>query len=133
MLMGFASAPTELYLPATPLIGQSLGADTGTIELTIFGVLIGFSSVAAGLILFVIGSAGCALAGGAHHLIVWRMVQALGACAGAAFSPAMVRDLYEGNRNAQMLSTLIAVMAIDPLIGPTVGGQIAAISGWRAV
>ena len=150
MLMGFASISTDLYLPAMPLMAQSLGADTGIIELTISGYLIGFSlgqllwgpisdrygrrpSVAAGLVLFVIGSAGCALATSAQLLIAWRVVQAVGACAGVALSRAMVRDLYQGNRAAQMLSTLITVMAIAPLIGPTVGGQIAALAGWRAI
>ena len=150
MLMGFASISTDLYLPAMPLMAQSLVAETGMIELTISGYLIGFSlgqllwgpisdrygrrpSVAAGLVLFVIGSAGCALATSAQLLIAWRVVQAVGACAGVALSRAMVRDLYQGNRAAQMLSTLITVMAIAPLIGPTVGGQIAALAGWRAI
>ena len=150
MLMGFASISTDLYLPAMPLMGQSLGADTGVIELTISGYLIGFSlgqllwgpisdrygrrpSVAIGLVIFMIGSTGCALADSAQLLIAWRIVQAVGACAGVALSRAMVRDLYEGNRAAQMLSTLITVMAIAPLIGPSVGGQIVAIAGWRAI
>lgn len=150
LLMGFASISTDLYLPAMPLMAKSLGAGHGMIELTVSGYLIGFSlgqlvwgpisdrygrrpSVAAGLIMFVIGSAGCALADSAHHLIAWRIIQALGACAGVALSRAMVRDLYEGNRGAQMLSTLITVMAVAPLIGPTVGGQILSLSGWRAI
>ena len=150
MLMGFASISTDLYLPAMPLMAQSLVAETGMIELTISGYLIGFSlgqllwgpisdrygrrpSVAAGLVLFVIGSAGCALATSAQLLIAWRVVQAVGACAGVALSRAMVRDLYQGNRAAQMLSTLITVMTIAPLIGPTVGGQIVALAGWRAI
>jgi len=45
----------------------------------------------------------------------------------------MVRDLYAGNRAAQMLSTLITVMAIAPLVGPLVGGQIVVLAGWRAI
>ncbi|MDB6033195.1 MAG: drug transporter protein, partial [Verrucomicrobiales bacterium] len=36
-------------------------------------------------------------------------------------------------RAAQMLSTLMAVMAIAPLLGPIVGGQILALAGWRAI
>jgi DHA1 family bicyclomycin/chloramphenicol resistance-like MFS transporter len=150
LLMGFASISTDLYLPAMPEMSRSLHADAGMIELTISGYLIGFSlgqllwgpisdrygrrpSVATGLLLFVIGAASCALSGGALTLIVWRIVQAVGACAGVALSRAMVRDLYAGNRAAQMLSTLITVMAIAPLVGPTVGGQIVAFAGWRAI
>lgn len=150
LLMGFASISTDLYLPAMPLMSRSLHASEGLVELTISGYLIGFSlgqllwgpisdrygrrlSVAVGLVLFVIGSAGCALSGSALAMIGWRIVQALGACASVALSRAMVRDLYEGVRAAQMLSILITVMAIAPLVGPLVGGQIVAFAGWRAI
>jgi DHA1 family bicyclomycin/chloramphenicol resistance-like MFS transporter len=150
LLMGFASISTDLYLPAMPQMSRSLHADAGMIEWTISGYLIGFSlgqllwgpigdrygrriSVAIGLVLFVIGSAGCALSADASTVIGCRIVQALGACASVALSRAMVRDLYEGNRGAQMLSTLITVMAIAPLVGPLVGGQIVAFAGWRSI
>ena len=150
LLMGFASISTDLYLPAMPAMGRSLQADTGMIEWTISGYLIGFSfgqlfwgpisdrygrrmAIGSGLVLFIIGSAGCALANDVIAMIGWRIVQALGACASVALSRAMVRDLYQGTKAAQMLSTLITVMAIMPLVGPLVGGQIVAMSGWRAI
>jgi MFS transporter, DHA1 family, multidrug resistance protein len=150
LLMGFASISTDLYLPAMPLMSSSLHASEGLVELTISGYLIGFSfgqllwgpisdrygrrsSVAIGLVLFVIGSVGCALSGSALAMIGWRVVQALGACASVALSRAMMRDLYEGVRAAQMLSILITVMAVAPLVGPLVGGQIVALAGWRAI
>src|SRR3954464_5875488 len=149
-LMGFASISTDLYLPAMPAMGRALGADAGTVELTVSGYLIGFSlgqllwgpigdrygrrgPVAIGLVLFVIGSAGCALAGSAAGMIGWRGVQAVGACAGVVLARAMVRDLYAGERAAQMLSTLMTVMAVAPLLGPILGGQILAVAGWRAI
>ncbi|RUN78313.1 Bcr/CflA family efflux MFS transporter [Sphingomonas sp. TF3] len=149
-LMGFASISTDLYLPAMPAMGASLGADTGAVEFTVSGYLIGFSlgqlvwgpvgdrygrrlPVALGLVLFVIGSAGCALAGSVTAMIGWRMVQALGACASVVLARAMVRDLYQGDRAAQMMSTLMTVMGIAPLIGPLVGGQVMAMAGWRAI
>jgi len=149
-LMGFASISTDFYLPAMPTMARALNATTGSVEYTISGFLIGFSlgqlvwgafsdrygrrvPLAAGLILFIIGSAGCALSGSVETIIFWRIVQALGACAGVVLSRAMVRDLYQGPRAAQMLSTLIAIMAIAPLLGPILGGQIAELAGWRAI
>lgn len=149
-LMGFASISTDLYLPAMPAMQLALGASHGMMEFTISGYLVGFSlgqllwgpigdrfgrrgTVAIGLVLFVIGSAGCAMAASAAAMIVWRVVQAVGACAGVVLSRAMVRDLYHGNRSAQMLSTLMTVMAIAPLLGPSLGGQIASWIGWRAI
>ncbi|MBT1077009.1 multidrug effflux MFS transporter [Geobacter grbiciae] len=150
LLMGFAAISTDLYLPAMPLMSHDLGANAGMVEWTISGYLVGFSlgqllwgpisdrygrrsSVGVGLVLFVVGSAGCALSGSALAIIGWRIVQAIGACASVALSRAMVRDLYAGNRAAKMLSTLITVMAIAPLVGPLVGGQIVVLAGWRTI
>ncbi|GEK97460.1 Bcr/CflA family drug resistance efflux transporter [Gluconobacter kanchanaburiensis NBRC 103587] len=150
VLMGFASISTDLYLPAMPTMVRDLRTTVGTIDLTVSGYLIGFSigqlfwgpvsdrygrrlPVASGLVLFVIGSGGCALAGSGESLIIWRMIQAAGACASVVLARAMVRDLYEGPQAARMLSVLMTVMAIAPLLGPVVGAQILALAGWRAI
>jgi MFS transporter, DHA1 family, multidrug resistance protein len=110
-LMGFASISTDPYLPAMPAMGRALLANGGTAEWTISGYLIGFSlgqlfwgpigdrhgrrlPVAIGLVLFVVGSAGCALADSIWGLIGRRVLQAVGACAGVVLARAMVRDLY---------------------------------------
>ncbi|MBV6823161.1 Bcr/CflA family multidrug efflux MFS transporter [Pseudomonas sp. PD9R] len=149
-LMAFASISTDLYLPALPAMADALHADSGQVELTISGYLIGFSlgqllwgpigdrfgrrlPIAIGLVLFIIGSAGCAMSNSAGVMIAWRAVQAVGACASVVLARAMVRDLYAGHRAAQMLSTLMTVMAIAPLLGPSVGGLILQIASWRAI
>lgn len=150
VLLGFASISTDLYLPALPAMGAAMGADQGTLELTISGYLLGFSvgqlfwgplsdrfgrrvPLLAGLLLFVAGSAGCALALDPWTMIGWRLVQAIGASAGVVLARAMVRDLYDRDQSARVLSTLMTIMAIAPLIGPTVGGQILTLSSWQAI
>jgi DHA1 family bicyclomycin/chloramphenicol resistance-like MFS transporter len=150
MLMAFASISTDLYLPALPAMGLALHADAGTMEMTISGYLVGFSlgqllwgpigdrcgrraPIAIGLVLFVIGSGGCALAQTPAAMIGWRAVQAVGACASVVLARAMVRDLYTGHRAAQMMSTLMTVMAVAPLLGPSVGGMILQLASWRAI
>lgn len=149
-LMAFASISTDLYLPALPAMGTALHAGTGTIELTISGYLIGFSlgqlvwgpvgdrygrrlPIAIGLVLFIVGSAGCAVSTSAGMMIGWRALQAVGACASVVLARAMVRDLFAGHRAAQMLSTLMTVMAVAPLLGPSVGGLILHVASWRAI
>ncbi|WP_416424555.1 multidrug effflux MFS transporter [Pseudomonas sp. App30] len=149
-LLAFASISTDLYLPAMPVMAQALHADSGTLELTVSGYLIGFSlgqlfwgpfsdrfgrrlPVALGLVLFIIGSAGCALAADGHAMIGWRVVQAVGACANVVLARAMVRDLYQGRAAAQKMSTLMTIMAIAPLAGPTLGGQILHLASWQAI
>ena len=149
-LLAFASISTDLYLPALPTMAAALHAKMGTVEWTIAGYLTGFGAgqllwgpvgdrygrrgpVSAGLVLFVIGSAGCALSATVWQMIGWRVVQAVGACSGVVLARAMVRDLYPRDRAAQMLSTLMTVMAVAPLLGPVVGGQVLAFAGWRAI
>lgn len=148
--MGFASISTDLYLPAMPAMQGALHASAGTIELTISGYLIGFSlgqllwgpigdrfgrrlPVAIGLALFIVGSAGCAMSDSAQAMIGWRVVQAAGACASVVLARAMVRDLYAGARAAQMMSTLMTVMAVAPLVGPSLGGLILQVASWHAI
>lgn len=147
-LMAFGSISTDLYLPAMPAMARDLGARPGQLEFTISGYLVGFSlgqllwgalsdrigrriPVAIGILLFILGSAGCALSQSGTEIIAWRVVQAVGACAGVVLSRAMVRDLYERDRAAQMLSTLIVIMAIAPLVGPLLGGQILTVASWH--
>lgn len=149
-LMSFASISTDLYLPALPAMGESLSADAGSVELTISGYLIGFSigqlfwgpigdrygrrlPITLGLLLFIVGSVGCALSTSVPMMIGWRLVQAVGACANVVLSRAMVRDLYVGHQAARMLSVLMTVMAIAPSIGPSLGGLILHVASWHAI
>ncbi|MFU2077130.1 Bcr/CflA family efflux MFS transporter [Avibacterium endocarditidis] len=74
--------------------------------------------------IFTIGSIGCALSGDMHHIMFWRVFQAFGACTAPMLSRAMVRDIYSEQEAARMLSTLLIMMAIAPILGPLIGGQL---------
>jgi DHA1 family bicyclomycin/chloramphenicol resistance-like MFS transporter len=149
-LMSFSSIATDMYLPALPTLVHDLNTSIGSVELTISTFLTGFSlgqllwgpigdrmgrrlPIALGLLLFIAGSAACALSGGITQILISRVVQAVGACAGPVLARAMVRDLYARDRSAQMLSTLILMMAVAPLIGPLLGSQVLRIWSWRAI
>jgi len=66
-------------------------------------------------------------------MMAWRVLQAVGACAGPVLARAMVRDLYARDQAARMLSTLITIMGAAPLVGPLLGGQILQIWSWHAI
>jgi len=146
-LMAFTSLSTDMYLPALPEMQKDLH---GNMELTITGFLIGFSlaqifwgpisdrfgrkrPLALGMLLFIIGTIGCAMSYDISHMIFWRVVQAFGGCTGPMISRAMVRDMFGINKAAQMLSTLMIIMAVAPIIGPLLGGQLLKISSWRSI
>ena len=146
-LMAFTSLSTDIYLPAMPTMAEDLH---GNVELTITGFLIGFTiaqliwgpisdhmgrrkPLFIGMVLFIIGSAGCALSTSITQIVFWRVFQALGACTGPTLARAMIRDLFARTRAAQMLSTLVLVMAIAPIAGPLIGGQIIRLSTWHSI
>lgn len=147
VLMAFTSLSTDIYLPAMPTMQHDL---QGNIELTITGFLVGFAiaqifwgpisdrygrklPLVLGIILFVVGSIGCALSNSMPAMVAWRIVQALGACTGPMLARAMVRDVYEKKDAARMLSGLMILMAIAPIIGPLIGGQILKFSTWHSI
>lgn len=146
-LMAFASISTDIYLPAMP---QMAGELKGDVELTITGFLIGFAlaqlmwgpisdaigrrfPLFIGMLLFIIGSIGCALSKDIQQIVFWRVIQAFGACTGPLLGRAMISDLFDRAHAAQMFSTLLFFMAIAPIIGPLTGGQIIKYSNWQTI
>src|SRR5450830_1010618 len=100
LVLGLLSAigpfAIDMYLPALPSIGQSLGADTGAVQMSLmaFFISLGLGQIVYGpvsdmvgrkpplyfgLLVFGAGSIGCALAGDVHTLIAFRFLQGLGA------------------------------------------------------
>lgn len=146
-LMAFTSLSTDIYLPAMPTMAVDL---QGNAELTITGFLIGFAiaqliwgpisdsigrriPLLIGMILFAIGSVGCALSQTMTEIVFWRVFQAFGACTGPMLARAMVRDLFNRTQSAHALSTLTIIMAIAPIVGPLLGGQIIKFSTWHSI
>lgn len=147
VLMAFTSLSTDIYLPAMPAMQRDLH---GNIELTITGFLIGFAlaqiiwgplsdmygrktPLAIGLVFFIIGSVGCAMSHTMIAMVSWRVIQAFGACTGPMLARAMVRDVYEQKDSARMLSGLMILMAVAPIIGPLLGGQILRFTSWHTI
>jgi DHA1 family bicyclomycin/chloramphenicol resistance-like MFS transporter len=48
-------------------------------------------------------------------------------------SRAMVRDLFDVKDNAKVFSTLMLVIAVSPIIAPSLGGLITTYIGWRYI
>lgn len=144
-LMACTALATDIFLPGVPEITAELGSGE---ELMITSFLLGFAlaqlilgpvsdrvgrkiPLAAGMIVFALGSAWCAVADTMPELIATRVLQAVGACTGPMLARAIVRDLYEGTRAAQVLSTLMLIMALAPILGPLMGGFLVVAGGWR--
>jgi DHA1 family bicyclomycin/chloramphenicol resistance-like MFS transporter len=86
-----------------------------------------------GLTLYLLASIGCAFSKTTDALIAIRLLQALGGCAGMVAARAMVRDLFPVEENAKIFSLLMLVVAVSPIIAPTLGGYVTAAFGWQSI
>jgi MFS transporter, DHA1 family, multidrug resistance protein len=150
MLTAIGPFSIDMYLPAFPDIAKGLHTNVAKVTLSLSSFFIGISAgqllygpllerfgrkkpLYIGLSIYLIASLGCALAASVDELIFLRFLQALGGCVGMVAARAMVRDLFEVKENAKIFSTLMLVVAVSPIIAPTLGGYITAVFGWRFV
>jgi DHA1 family bicyclomycin/chloramphenicol resistance-like MFS transporter len=154
LILGLLSAmgpfAIDMYLPALPAIGQSLGADTQQVQLSLmaFFLAIGLCQLAygplsdihgrkgplyAGLGLFALGSIGCSLAPNIETLVVFRFIEGVGACAGMVIPRAIVRDLHTGADATRLTSLLMLVFSVSPILAPLAGSAVIAVASWRAI
>ena len=140
----------DMYLPALPSIGGALHATPAAVQMSlmVFFITLGVCQLVygplsdifgrkmpiyVGLAIFTIGSVGCAFAPNVNVLIGFRVLQALGACAGMVVPRAIVRDLYTGDDATRLMSLLMLVVSISPLLAPLTGSFNIAGFGWRGV
>lgn len=154
LVLGLLSAigpfAIDMYLPALPSIGQTLGASTSGVQASLmaFFISLGIGQIIYGpisdmmgrklplyfgLILFAVCSVGCALAPDIQTLIVLRFLQGLGASAGMVIPRAVVRDLHTGHDAARLMSLLMLVFSVSPILAPLAGSFLIEWAGWRSV
>ncbi len=154
LVLGLLSAigpfAIDMYLPALPSIGQSLGASMNAVQASLmaFFISLGIGQIIYGpvsdmvgrkaplyfgMLLFAVGSVGCALAPDIQTLVILRFIQGLGASAGMVIPRAVVRDLHTGHDAARLMSLLMLVFSVSPILAPLAGSLLIEFIGWRCV
>ncbi|MEU0445051.1 multidrug effflux MFS transporter [Streptomyces tendae] len=140
----------DMYLPALPEVTRSLTAPAATVQLTLTACLAGMAlgqivvgpmsdkwgrrrPLLAGLAVYVVATALCAVAPNVETLVAFRLVQGLAGAAGIVIARAVVRDLYDGVAMARFFSTLMLISGVAPVVAPLIGGQILRVTDWRGV
>jgi DHA1 family bicyclomycin/chloramphenicol resistance-like MFS transporter len=148
LLTAFGPISTDMYVPSMPEIGRYFTADASRVQLTLSGYLGGFAVgqivygpmadrlgrkpvLLLALALFCVASLACAVAPNIEILIAARALQAFGAAGVVTLPRAIVRDLHSGERAANELSRVGAIMSLAPVIAPLIGGVVQVWFGWR--
>jgi len=140
----------DMSLPAQPTLARAFGVSEATAQLTLSLFLIGFAVaqiltgylsdligrrriMTAGLAVFTIAGVACAVSPTIEVLLVCRVLQGVGAAAAPVVARAMVRDTQPGGQAARLLSSMLAALAIAPMVAPVIGGALLSAFGWRAI
>jgi DHA1 family bicyclomycin/chloramphenicol resistance-like MFS transporter len=140
----------DMYLPAFPAIARDLNTSIASVQLSLTVYFIGISvgqllygplldrfgrkkPLYAGLALYCLASVGCALTPSIDTLILMRLLQALGGCVGLVAAQALVRDLFPVGDIAKVFSLLTLVVAVSPMVAPTIGGYATVAFGWHSI
>lgn len=68
-----------------------------------------------------------------HNFYLLRLLQGLCGAAPSVVLGALVRDLFDRNRFAKMMSMIMIISMIAPLIAPMLGGYLAKWFHWHAI
>lgn len=140
----------DMYLPGFIDIAKDLHTTESAVSLSLSSFFIGISvgqllygplldkygrkkPLYFGLALYIVASIGCLAVTDVNQLIILRFVQAIGSCATAVASVAMVRDLFTVEESPKVFASLMLVIAVSPMLAPTAGGYLISALGWKYV
>lgn len=151
MMMSLIALSIDAMLPALPQIGNDLGIANPNdrqliLSMVFFGSAIGQlffgplsdntgrkRAIYVGYGTYIVGSLVCLTSVNFPMMLIGRFLQGFGVSASMSVLLALVRDLYEGRRMAQVMSFSMTVFILVPMIAPTLGQFIISFSGWRTI
>ncbi|TRD22420.1 multidrug effflux MFS transporter [Palleronia caenipelagi] len=149
LLMALNAAAIDIYIPALTDIGQALaagGENRQQFIITVYVLAFGVSQIVygpladrfgrrktlfAGLLIFILASVGASFAGTFQQLLLWRILQGIGAASTRVIVTAVVRDRFAGADMASVMSLVMMVFMIMPVIAPNLGSLILIFGNWR--
>ena len=150
-LMALNALAIDMMLPALPAIARGLGVShPNDQQYVIIAYTVGFGAgqivwgpladrfgrrplLIVGLSLYALLAIGCAVAPTFALLLAGRAAMGAAAAATRVLVTAMVRDLFEGEAMAQVMSLVFMVFMVVPVIAPSIGQAILTVAPWPAI
>lgn len=153
MLMSLVALSIDAILPALSLIGVGLGLEpdaTHETQLLLSTIFIGMAfglmfygplsdaygrkkTIYLGMFIFLLGSITSLLAIDFNTMLIGRLIQGFGAASCRVVSMALIRDKFEGQEMAKIMSLISAIFIVVPALAPSLGQLILFIANWQAI
>jgi DHA1 family bicyclomycin/chloramphenicol resistance-like MFS transporter len=151
LLMSLVALSIDGILPALSVIGNDLGAtDTKDHQLLITMIFLGLGFgqlifgplsdsfgrkpiIHIGFLVFAVASVICVNTDSYEVLIAGRILQGIGLASPRTLSIAMIRDSYEGDYMAKVMSFIVMIFILIPIIAPTLGQFLMLTYNWQAI
>ena len=149
MLGIFAPLSTDMFLPALDEMMVYFNTDEATLSMTMYmfmlflavGILFlgpvsdkyGRRNVLIGsLALYILASIACSIVDTIELMVVSRILQSIGAGGGMAISVALIRDCFDGERRAKVLTVVAVIGVLGPVLAPIMGQAVIWALDWKA-
>lgn len=149
--MSIVALSIDAILPALEQIGLSVGTtSTGENQLLITMIFLGLGFgqlifgpisdsfgrkpiIYLGFVLFVLASFVCVYATNIETMVVGRILQGIGLSAPRTLSIAMIRDSFDGDYMAKIMSFVVSIFILVPIVAPSLGKLMLDLYGWESI
>jgi DHA1 family bicyclomycin/chloramphenicol resistance-like MFS transporter len=149
-MTGVSSLSLNILVPAIPSLVVKFATEPGNVQLTVSLYLMGLAvaqlvfgplsdrigrrpAVLMGLALATAASTLAIFAGTITSLVIWRVLQSLGASTGQTIGRAIIRDLYAREQAASMIGLITSAVVFMPMMAPLIGGILDTLFGWESI
>ncbi len=150
LITSLVAMTIDSMLPALSLIAQDLGAKDNEQQFVISAFLLAFGLaqmvfgplsdamgrrpvIFLGISIYIIGSVFCVYSVDFQDMLVGRALQGIGVAGPRVATMALVRDKYQGDDMARVMSLIMMVFILVPVLAPAIGQGIMYIADWRAI
>ncbi|MHC5309546.1 purine nucleoside transporter PunC [Myroides sp. LJL116] len=147
-IIGFLA--TDMYLPAFDTMKNDLGTEKSLIGASLTLFLGGYALaqlfwgplsdkigkprvILIGLSIFAIASIAIFFSTNIYTLLIFRLLQAFGVCAGAVSWQALVIEKYPKEQTNRVFATIMPLVALSPALAPLLGVYILQYFGWEYI
>lgn len=151
IITGFAIVTffsSDMFLPSIPQMAQYFNASESTAQFSIILFFVGQLSLTLfwgaladklghqkvfniGVYVFLFGTVLCTLSTSISSFLIGRIIEGFGFGVAPVVGLAIIQSMYPNDKSTRIISTVGGIIALAPMIAPSIGGQIERTLGWR--